>query len=65
MEFWQNIEQRARRFSLWDFKLSQAAAMLLALIIVKLIPQILTIHIGWFIALAIVCAIKPVLVFLR
>jgi hypothetical protein len=43
--------------------LAQAAAIFFALIIVKLFPRILDVSIGWFVALAVVCAVKPLITF--
>ena len=54
---WMN--DRIKRFTIFDIKLVQGAAMCVILIVVKLIPQILTINIWWFVVLAIVFAIRP------
>jgi len=55
---WMNA--RVERFTIFDIKLVQGAAMCVILIIVKLIPQIITISIWWFVVLAIVFGIRPV-----
>ena len=60
---WANFDERARRLGILDTKLAQAAAIFFALVIVKLIPQILTVNIGWFALLTILCAIKPLITF--
>lgn len=57
---WMN--NRINRFSIIDIKLVQGAAMCVMLIIVKLIPQIMSISIWWFVLLAIVFAIRPMYV---
>ena len=57
------FNQRIRRLNIFDVKLAQGAAIFLALVIVKLIPEILTIDIWWFIAITILCAVRPVYVF--
>lgn len=57
---WMN--NRINRFSIIDIKLVQGAAMCVMLIIAKLIPQIMTISIWWFVVLAIVFAIRPMYV---
>jgi hypothetical protein len=57
------LTQRARRFNILDLKLAQGAAMFFALIIVKLLPEIMTISIVWFIGLMILCVIKPAYTF--
>ena len=60
---WANFDERARRLGILDTKLAQAAAIFFALVIVKLIPQILNVNIGWFALLTILCAIKPLITF--
>ncbi len=54
---WMN--DRIKKFTIFDIKLVQGAAMCVILIIVKLIPQIMTISIWWFVVLAIVFGIRP------
>lgn len=58
-----NMNERVKKFSTLDLKLAQAAAMFVALILAKLIPQIIGINIWWFAALLVLCAIKPFYVF--
>jgi len=58
-----NLSQRAKKFSIIDVKLSQGVAMFLALIIAKLVPEILHIDIWWFAAALVICTIKPFHVF--
>ena len=58
-----NMNERVRKLTIFDIKLVQGAAMFVMLIIVKLIPQIMNISIWWFVALAILCGIRPVYVF--
>jgi len=41
----ENMDQRAKRFSVIDVTLAQCAAMFFALFIAKLIPQIMNINI--------------------
>jgi hypothetical protein len=57
------MNQRIKKFSIFDEKLAQAAAIFFALIIVKLYPQILNVNIWWFVVLLIICAVKPLYVF--
>ena len=59
----EDMDQRVKKFSLIDVKLAQGAAMFGALIIAKLIPQIMDLSIWWFAGLLIICAIKPFNVF--
>jgi hypothetical protein len=57
------MDERVRRFGIWEMKLAQAAAMCLALVVAKLVPQIMTISVWWFVAGAALCAIRPIYVF--
>ena len=63
MKFIDDMNKRAQRLDIWDIKLAQGAAMCVILIIVKLLPQILTISIWWFVALLMLFAIKPLVSF--
>jgi hypothetical protein len=60
---WAYFDKRAKRLGILDTKLAQAAAIFFALVIVKLIPQILDVNTWWFALLAILCAIKPLITF--
>jgi hypothetical protein len=59
----EDMDRRVKKFSLIDVKLAQVVAMFLALIIAKLIPDIMDINIWWFVVLLIVCTAKPFYVF--
>ena len=59
----QYFNDRVKRLSIFDVKLVQLCAMLVAVIIVKLIPQILTVDMWWLVALLVICAIRPLYVF--
>ena len=59
----EDMDRRVKKFTLIDVKLAQVVAMFLALIIAKLIPDIMDISIWWFIVLLIVCTLKPFYVF--
>ena len=48
-----------KRFTIFDVKLAQAAAIFFVLIIVQLYPAILDINTVWFVALTVLCAIRP------
>jgi len=58
-----SIDERVRRFGVWEIKFAQAAAMFLALVVAKLVPQILTISVWWFVIAAALCGIRPFYVF--
>jgi len=59
MGFLEDMNQRVKKFSIIDIKLAQGAAMFFALIITKIIPDIMDLSIWWFVGLLIVCAVKP------
>lgn len=63
MTIFEDMNQRVKRLTIFDIKLVQACAMLVILIIVKLIPQIMMLSIWWFVAILVVCAIRPLYVF--
>ena len=63
MSLWEYFDSRARRLGIVDTKLAQGAAIFVALVIVKLVPEILDLSIWWFVGLGIACAVRPVLVF--
>jgi len=63
MKIWDDMNQRIKKFGIIDEKLAQLAAIFFALIIVKIFPQIMEINAGWFVALLVICAIKPLYVF--
>ena len=63
MSLLENMNQRIKKFGIIDEKLAQAAAVFFALVIVKLIPQIMNLSIWWFVVLLILTAIKPLYVF--
>ena len=63
MKFIDDMSKRAQRLDIWDIKLAQGAAMCVILIVVKLLPQILTISVWWFVALLMLLAIKPLVSF--
>ncbi len=57
------FNERVRRLTIWDIKLAQGCAMLLAVIIIKLIPDILRIDLAWFVIVIIILAIRPMYAF--
>jgi hypothetical protein len=59
----EDMNQRAKKLGIIDLKLAQGAAMFFALVIAKLIPEIMDLSIWWFVALLVVCAIRPFYVF--
>ncbi len=58
-----DMDKRVKGFGIIDVKLAQGAAMFFALIIAKLIPDIMDLSIWWFVGLLVLCAIKPFYVF--
>ena len=59
-----DFNRRVGRFGILEIKLLQGAAIFLTLAIVKFVPEILNVNVWWFLALVVVCAIRPVYVFL-
>jgi len=62
-EFIEDMNRRVKRFGIIDMKLALGSAMFLALILAKLFPQIMSISTWWFVALLLLCAIKPMYIF--
>lgn len=56
------LDEGVKRLDFIDIKLLQGAAVFLALVIAKLVPEILTVNVWWFAGLSLACAIKPTLV---
>lgn len=63
LKIWTN--EGAHRFTAIDLKLVQFMGIFVALIIVKLIPDIMRINIWWFVGLFVVFSIRPIYVFIR
>ena len=59
MEFIEAMNQRVKKIGFFDLQLVKLGNMFFALIIVKLIPEIMNVNIGWFVVLLILCAIRP------
>ncbi len=56
IDYWNH---KVKKFTIFDVKLVQGAAMAFALIIVKFFPQIMNLSVWWFVAFAVVCALRP------
>ncbi len=56
----QYFNNRIKKITIFDLKLFQWAAIFFALIVVKAFPEIMSLHIGWFIGLSIIFALRPV-----
>ncbi len=63
MSLLSGMDARIKRFGVLDVKLAQGAAIFLALIIVKLFPQIMSLSIWWFVVLCVLCAVRPLQLF--
>ncbi len=59
----EDMNQRVKKFDLMDVELAQGAAMFFALVIAKLIPDVMDLSIWWFVGLLIICAVRPFYVF--
>ena len=56
IDYW---NRKVQKFTIFDVKLAQGAAMAVMLIIVKFIPEIMSVSVWWFVALAALCALRP------
>lgn len=61
----QDIDNRIRRWGIVDTKLAQASAFFFALVLAKLLPDLLAVSLWWYVVLAVGCALKPTLDFFR
>ena len=59
----EDMDKRVKKFGIIDVKLAQVTAMFVALIVAKIVPQIMDLSIWWFVFLLVICAIKPFYVF--
>lgn len=59
MRIVEKMVERAKKLSLFDVKLAQASSIFFGLIIAKLIPEIMEANIWLFVALWLICALKP------
>ncbi len=57
------LDEKVKKFSFMDVKLLQLLAAFLAVVVVKLVPDVLDLSIWLFLVLAILCAAKPCYVF--
>jgi hypothetical protein len=60
-----SIDDRIRRWGLVDTKLAQSAAFFFALVLAKLLPELLGVSVWLYVALAAGCAVRPTLRLLR
>ena len=65
MEFFGDLNQKVKKFSFFDIKMIQFTTLFGALILAKLVPEILKVNIWWFVVLLVVCLIKPLFVFFK
>jgi len=63
MSMFEYFDSRAKKLGIVDTKLVQGASMFLALVIVKLVPEILSVSVWWFAGLSLACAVRPMFVF--
>ena len=63
MDIVKDMNQRVKKFSIFDLKLVQGTGIFLTLILVKLIPQIMKPSVWWYVGLFILCVIRPFYVF--
>ena len=63
MAFLGNMEEHAKKLTLFDIKLIKLFVFFVTLVIVKLAPQLMNINIWWFIVFAVICGARPTYVF--
>jgi len=59
MELIDAMNQRVKKLSLFDLQLVKVGNWFFALIIVKIIPEIMNVNAAWFVVLLVLCSIKP------
>lgn len=59
MELIEAMNQRVKRLTFFDLQLVKLGNIFLALIIVKIIPDIMDVDAGWFVMFFILCTVKP------
>lgn len=59
MRFWDSMNDRIKKMTVWDIGLVKWSAFFFAIIIVKLFPQLLHISYPVLIMLVIACGAKP------
>lgn len=63
MRMIQYFNGRVKKLNIFDLKLIQGSAMILALIIVKMVPQILAVNIWWLVGLLVLFLVRPAYAF--
>ena len=56
IDYW---NRKVEKFTIFDVKLAQCAAMAFMLVIVKVFPEIMNLSVWWFLALAVICVLRP------
>lgn len=51
-------DRKVRKFGILEIKMIQGAMIGITLIVAKLIPQVLSLSLWWFVALAAICALE-------
>jgi len=63
MNIWNYFDERTKRLGILDTKLAMGAVMCVAVVIIKLFPEIMDISGWWFVVGAGLFAIKPMIMF--
>lgn len=63
MRMIQYFNGRVKKLNIFDLKLIQGGAMILALIIAKMAPQILAVNIWWLVGLLVLFLVRPAYAF--
>lgn len=51
MGFWEDMDKRAKKLSIWDVKIAGLAGAAIGLVIAKLFPRLMDLSIWWFIVI--------------
>ena len=63
MRMIQYFNGRVKKLNIFDLKLIQASAMILALIVAKMVPQVMAVNIWWLVGLLVLFLIRPAYAF--
>jgi len=59
MGFWESMNKRVKKLSLWDIKLAGLAGVAIGLVIAKLFPRLMDLSVVWFVVLYLIFVAKP------
>jgi hypothetical protein len=63
MRMIQYFNGRVKKLDIFDLKLIQGSAMILAVIIAKMVPQVMAVNIWWLVGLLVLFLVRPAYAF--